>query len=142
MGDHVFRKIETSGVYSLAASRRPAVESAAEKESLRLLNTTIPPRANKDKALAQFGADLDFPTWYGANFDALFDCLTDPDWLPAKGHVILIKGMAGLRATTPEDFTTLIEVFKAAAEARKEAGHPFWILLDSPARGITALPEA
>jgi hypothetical protein len=23
-----------------------------------------------------------FSDWYGANFDALFDCLTDPDWQP------------------------------------------------------------
>jgi hypothetical protein len=30
----------------------------------------------------------------------------------------------------------LIEVFQAATEARREAASPFWILIDTPARGI------
>jgi RNAse (barnase) inhibitor barstar len=142
MGDHMFKDIERSGVYTLPASRWSATESAAQKAGLCLLNATIPPHADKDKALAHLGAELGFPTWYGANFDALFDCLTAPDWRPAPGHVIRIKGVAGLRTANPADFATLVEVLKAAAEARKGDGHPFWILLDSPARGIAALPEA
>lgn len=142
MGDHVFSKIDTSGAYSVAPDRQAMAEAAAANEHLCLLKATIPPQATKEQALAQLGTDLDFPTWYGVNFDALFDCLTDSDWLPAKGHVILITGMAELRTSDLEAFTTLIEVFKATAEARQEAGSPFWILLDSPARGITALPEA
>ena len=142
MGNHVFRKIETSGVYSLAANRWAAAESAAAKEHLHLLKASIPPHAGKDKTLAKLGADLGFPTWYGANFDALFDCLTDPDWLPEKGQVILIQGMAELRNTAPETFATLIDVLKAAAEARKDAGHSFWVLLDNPAPGIAVFPEA
>lgn len=142
MGDHIFKDIERSGVYTLPANRWPAIESAAQKAGLCLLSVTIPPHANKDKALVHLGADLDFPPWYGANFDALFDCLTAPDWRPAQSHVIRIKGVAGLRTTAPEDFATLIEVLTAAAEARKEAGHPLWILLDTPARGIADFPEA
>ena len=35
--------------------------------------------------LKQLGEALNFPDWYGANFDALHDCLTDPDCLPG-GH--------------------------------------------------------
>src|SRR5574343_1046676 len=104
MGDHIFKDIERSGVYTLPANRWPAIESAAQKAGLCLLSVTIPPHANKDKALVHLGADLDFPPWYGANFDALFDCLTAPDWRPAQSHVIRIKGVAGLRTTAPEDF--------------------------------------
>ncbi|MCG2578443.1 barstar family protein [Dechloromonas sp. XY25] len=142
MGDHVFSKIDTSGVYSVAPERRAVAETAAAKEHLHLLKASIPSQANKEQALVQLGADLDFPSWYGANFDALFDCLTDPDWCPAKGHVILITGMGELRTSDQEAFTTLIDVFQAAAESRQEAGSPFWILLDSPARGIAVLPKA
>ena len=142
MGDHVFSNIDSSGVYSIAPDRRTAAESAAAKEHLDLLQANIPPQASKDQALAQLGTDLSFPAWYGANFDALFDCLTDPDWSPAKGHVILITGMGELRSSDLEAFTTLIDVFQAAAEARQAANCPLWILLDSPARGIAALPKA
>lgn len=139
---HPFKSGETSGTYFLPAARQSAIEAAAGKERLKLLTAEISPHAGKDKALAQLGKDLGFPIWYGGNFDALFECLTDGDWQPAKGHVLLINGTAALRASDPEDFSTLIEVFKAAVEARKEAGSPFWILLDAPARGIPSFPEA
>lgn len=142
MSSHPFKSGDISGVYFLSAARQPAIEAAAGKERLRLLKAEISPQAGKDQALAQLGKDLGFPIWYGGNFDALFDCLTDSDWQPAKGHVLLIKGTAALRTTDPEDFSTLIEVFKAAAETRKDAGCPFWILLDAPARGIPPFPEA
>lgn len=139
---HPFKSGDTSGTYFLPAARQSAIEAAAGKERLKLLTAEISPHAGKDKALAQLGKDLGFPIWHGGNFDALFDCLTDGDWQPAKGHVLLINGTAALRASDPEDFSTLIEVFKAAVAARKEAGSPFWILLDAPARGIPSFPEA
>ena len=38
-----------------------------------------------DKAtlLARFAAALQFPDWFGHNWDALADCITDLSWLPA-----------------------------------------------------------
>jgi len=140
MSDQLLRNAEKSGVYHLAQAHHNSVRNAAQKEGLLLLPAEIPACANKNQALRQLGAALHFPTWYGANFDALFDCLTDPDWQPGRGHVIMIKGMIDLRATNPDDFATLIEVFQAATEARREAASPFWVLIDTPARGIPALP--
>ena len=140
MNDQLFESTEESGVYYLLPAHQGSAVDAAQKKGLLVLTVEIAARANKDQALEQLGAALHFPTWYGANFDALFDCLTDPDWQPARGHVIMIKGMIELRATNPDDFATLIEVFEAATEARREAASPFWVLIDTPARGIPVLP--
>lgn len=140
MNDQLFESTEESGVYYLLPAHQGSAVDAAQKKGLLVLTVEIAARANKDQALEQLGAALHFPTWYGANFDALFDCLTDPDWQPGRGHVIMIKGMIDLRATNPDDFATMIEVFQAATEARREAASPFWVLIDTPARGIPALP--
>lgn len=140
MNDQLFESTEESGVYYLLPAHQGSAVDAAQKKGLLVLTVEIAARANKDQALEQLGAALHFPTWYGANFDALFDCLTDPDWQPARGHVIMIKGVIELRTTNPDDFATLIEVFQAATEARREAASPFWVLIDTPARGIPALP--
>lgn len=140
MNDQLFESTEESGVYYLPPAHQGSAVDAAQKKGLLVLTVEIAARANKDQALEQLGAALHFPTWYGANFDALFDCLTDPDWQPARGHVIMIKGVIELRATNPDDFATLIEVFEAATEARREAASPFWVLIDTPARGIPVLP--
>lgn len=142
MNDQLFENTEESGVYYLPPAHQGSAADAAKKKGLLVLTVEIAARANKDQALKQLGAALHFPTWYGANFDALFDCLTDPAWQPARGHVILVNGLSELRATAPEDFATLIEVFQAAAETRRETASPFWILIDTPARGVPPFPSA
>ena len=142
MSEHLFKNCTTSGLYHLPPHRLPAVRHAANREQMHLLQVDIPPPTNKANVLAQLGKALAFPDWYDANFDALFDCLTDTGWQPAKGHVIVINGLGELRTSAPEDFSTLIEVLQDAADQRRQAGAPFWILIDTPARGVPALPEA
>lgn len=142
MSDNPLKNTKVSGLYHLTPSRQSAIESNAGLARFCLLKANIAAHTSVEEVLLQLGNALKFPIWYGANFDALFDCLTDPDWQPAKGHVLVINGMAHLRATDPDDFATLIEVFQAAAEARRDMQSPFWILIDTPARGIPSFPEA
>lgn len=142
MSDNPLKDAAASGLYHLPTARRAQVESAASQARFCLMKADIAEQASVESALSQLGSALKFPIWYGANFDALFDCLCDPDWQPAKGHVLLINGMAHLRSSDPEDFATLIEVLQAVADARHERLAPFWILIDTPARGIPAFPEA
>lgn len=142
MSDNLFKHFEQSGLYFLPTSRQAEVTATADKLRFTTLSADIGDHATIADALTALGTRLSFPIWYGANFDALMDCLTDPDWLPAKGHVLLISGIARLRSADPTAFVTLIEVFKSAAEARRAEQHPFWILIDAPARGIPHLPDA
>lgn len=142
MSDKLLKNANASGVFHLAPARRSAIETASRQAHFCLLKADIVGPSSAHAVLLQLGAALDFPIWYGANFDALYDCLTDPDWQPAKGHVLLINGMAHLRSSDPADFATLIEVFQSAAETRRTMQTPFWVLLDAPARGIPPLPEA
>lgn len=130
-----------SGVYRLPAIRKQALIAAAAGLDFVVLEASIPERCTTDDVLVSLGAALHFPIWYGANFDALFDCLTDPDWQPAKGHLLLITGLGHLRAIDPDNFATMIDVLLAAADARRQLDSPFWILIDTPARGVSAFPE-
>lgn len=76
--------------------------------------------------LRQLGKALSFPDWYGANFDALFDCLSDPD-VPARIH---LHGLNTYTQRHPDDFAVLVEVLRAACEARAEAEAPLTVWLD------------
>ena len=142
MSDNLLTKADESGVYHLVTSRRTSIESAALHAQFCVLKADITRPATTEAVLRQLGSALNFPSWYGANFDALHDCLTNPDWAPAKGHVLFINGLAGLRASDPGDFATLIDVFQSASEIRRATHTPFWVLLDAPARGIPTLAEA
>ena len=142
MSDKSLKDAAASGLYHLPPSRLASVEASADRTRFCLLKADITQQTSIESALTQLGSAFQFPIWYGANFDALYDCLCDPDWQPAKGHVLVINGMARLRAADPDDFATLIEVFLAVADARRERQEPFWILIDTPTRGISTLPEA
>jgi hypothetical protein len=140
MSDTLLSDAGRSGLYRLPPGRRPAIERSAGQHHLRLLVADLSSCRSTAAVLSQLGHALDFPDWYGANFDALFDCLTDPDWQPAAGHVLLIGGGDTFRLSDPEDFAMLLEVLRSAADSRRETGQPFWILIDTPARGVATLP--
>jgi RNAse (barnase) inhibitor barstar len=142
MSEKYIRKAGQAGVYYLPATRRDALEAAAITAHLRPVPVKIQRGAHAGELLKQLGDVLDFPDWYGANFDALHDCLTDPDWMPGKGLVLFLTGTASLHKDYPRGFATLIEVFQAAATDLNQNGTPLWILFDSPATGIPVLPEA
>lgn len=132
----------SSGVYHLPQTHRDSLKQATDKLGLSVLVADISACRKVTDALRQIGAALHFPTWYGTNFDALFDCLTDPDGQAGKVSVLLLNGIDSLQQAESENFSTLLEVFQAVTEARRETANPCWILLDTPVRGIAALPEA
>lgn len=132
----------SSGVYHLPQTHRDSLKQTADKLGLPVLIADISACRKVTEALRLIGTALLFPTWYGANLDALFDCLTDPDWQTGHGLILLIDGTDRLRQAEPENFSTLVEVFQTVTEARRETGNPCWILLDTPACGIAALPAA
>lgn len=40
--------------------------------------------------LTRIAREMEFPAWFGENFDALNDCLRDLDWHPAPGYVLIV----------------------------------------------------
>lgn len=91
--------------------------------------------------LREIGTALRFPIWYGNNFDALHDCLTDLDWHPGKRIAIELAGLEMLRQQDPEALSTLVEVLQSAVSDRANSQTPLLILLTTPVRGIANLPE-
>ncbi|WP_073482221.1 barstar family protein [Streptoalloteichus hindustanus] len=71
---------------------------------------------SKAGALGAFGSALSFPSWYGRNLDALFDCLTDLSWLPAGDHVLVWPGHRALAAKDRTAYDGIRTVLSDAVE--------------------------
>ncbi len=96
--------------------------------------------ADKDALLARFASALAFPHWFGGNWDALEDCLTDLAWRAGERRVLLIEGFDWLRARHPDDFGVLLDILATVAQYWKERGRPFFAVFVDPAHAL-ALPD-
>ena len=116
-----------SGVYR--AARADEILDAVHGSELRLFTIAY---AEKDALLKRIAQALDFPDWFGGNWDALEDCLSD---LPAAGYVLLFE-----HAKAGDDLGVLIDVLRSSAEQWAERGKPFFAVFIDPARALP-LPE-
>ncbi len=118
-----------SGAYR--ATRAAHIVDAARGSSLEVVR--IDAKQGVFDALARA---LEFPAWFGRNWDALEDCLTDLSWRAGEGHVLLLGGHAELPA---DDLGVLVDVLRAAAGHWAGRGQPFFAVFVDPGH-VLALP--
>jgi hypothetical protein len=119
-----------SGVYR--AARADEIVDAVSGSKLSL---TRIPYAEKQPLLKNIAVALEFPDWFGGNWDALEDCLSDLSWHKAGGHVLLFDGVK-----PNDDLGVLIDVLRSSAEFWAGRGKPFYAVFIDPARALP-LPD-
>jgi len=67
--------------------------------------------------LSECARALDFPDYFGHNWDALEECLADLEWLPTKGYILLITDAAQVLPDDEEEYETFLDVLRDAGEA-------------------------
>lgn len=128
-----------SGIY-LAPKSLPQLQQAAIQAGLAWFNLDLKRVTNKTRLLAVCGRELDFPETFGANWDALADCLQDFSWWRAPGYVINVVHAADFARGAPRDFALLLEILDYAAKYWKTKGKAFVVLIDHQPGGLSALP--
>lgn len=109
----------------------------AEFDLVRINLATV---SDKEQLLGHLASALAFPQWFGHNWDALEDCLTDLSWRAKHRHVLLIEGFQNLRSRRPDDFGVLVDVLASSAQYWSERGRPFFaVFLDG--ENALALPD-
>ncbi len=121
-----------SGVYRTA--RVDEIVDALIGSELALSRIAV---ARKPQLLQSIAKALDFPDWFGGNWDALEDCLTDLSWRKAGGHVLVFEGIGTLPA---DERGTLIDVLASATEFWAQQGKPFFAVFIDPGHELS-LPE-
>ncbi|MFN2643811.1 MAG: barstar family protein [Burkholderiales bacterium] len=85
-----------------------------------------------------FGAmarSLAFPSWFGANWDALEDSLSDLSWRERDGHVLLFSGYP-----SGDALRQLIDVLRSSAAYWAARGEPFFAVFIDPQKALP-LPD-
>lgn len=120
----------SGGVYRAAQEsdiRAALFGSAHDLATVRLAS-------GKAAMLAAIADSLEFPEWFGGNWDALEDCLSDLSWRRGAAHVILFS-----QAKPGDDLGILLDVLGAVAEFWRARGRPFFAVFIDPA-AVLCLP--
>lgn len=129
-----------AGLYGIDAARLARVQQLPH--AVTLSGAAIPDRAAFFAALA---ASLHFPAYFGRNWDAVYDLLTDPGWFPQEGMVLILDSFQGFANAHPEQWQIGLRVFQDACDFWQPLGRPLHILLsglsDLPP-GVPPLPPA
>lgn len=101
-----------------------------------LIHIDAAAHADKDALLEAIGQVLQFPDYYGMNWDALEECLFDLSWWAGPVAVCIDHA----EALAPEVLITLVDVWTEAAAAWAEAGRGCILILGG-AVALDGLPE-
>lgn len=112
---------QQNGVYRIPSN--PVPGGMPEGFFIRQLNLSAHPE--KADLMAYLAQELGFPEHFGANWDALVDCLCDMEWAPANGYILTLTGLA----EHPEA-DTLWDVMAACGEHWQTLYKPFFVFGD------------
>ena len=113
-----------AGVYRASAAH--AIEEATRGSALDVV--TIDAVASVFDAMERA---LDFPDWFGANWDALEDCLSDLGWRKGEGHVLILRSYP-----TGDELGLLTDVLRTVADYWAGRGKPFFAVYLDPQKRL------
>lgn len=103
------------GLYQVTTSMdREALANFCQEQDLQLVWLDGETIANKAEFLQAAAQALHFPAYFGYNWDAFEDCLTDLDRLTERGHVLLYTQPENFARTNPKDWSTLMAILRSA----------------------------
>jgi len=117
-----------SGIYRVA--RPDEVLDATSGSRLNVSRISLAGARDKPALLATVARALDFPDWFGGNWDALEDCLTDLSWLDGEGQVLLIEASS---TVAHGDLAIFRDVLASSARHWAARRKPFFaVFVDGP----------
>ncbi|MGW0906659.1 barstar family protein [Streptomyces sp. NPDC002853] len=113
-----------------AAEPLAPVLDAVRAAGLNALPLDLTGVSDKAAFMERCARALALPDWFGRNWDALADCLTDLGWAPAApGRLIVVIGWQGYAEAAPQEWIVAQEVFTDAVEYARERGSGLEIVL-------------
>ncbi|MGY0634858.1 barstar family protein [Luteimonas sp. A478] len=119
-----------SGVdYPASHDECTAIQDAAATLGYRVVSVDLGTVDGKTALLEKLARALDFPDYFGHNWDALDDALGDLSWQQAPGLLLVLENADRLQRCAPGDFSTLLEILKESTGEHATAGIPFRVLV-------------
>ncbi len=129
------------GLYRVSSKLDPhAVISALEAHGWRGFHLDGRQITDKQTFLAAMAQAMHFPDYFGANWDALEECVTDLSWTPARGYVLLYDHVIRFARSRPHEWVMARRILAQAVETWQADDVPFYVLLAGARRAVPDIP--
>jgi len=114
-------------VQSIRAFRVSDLQQAANRAGQHFLYANLAETQSKQDVLDLIAQQFMFPAHFGKNFDALYDCMTDPLHKsgPQPGFVVVLEHIPANAKFDKEAREQLLDIFRDAADYWGERKIPF-----------------
>lgn len=84
---------------------------------------------DKKTFLEKAARTLEFPGYFGHNWDAFEECVNDLSWAPASGYILLFQAPERMIKNARPEWDIAVEILATAVNNWIEQGVPFYVLL-------------
>lgn len=134
-------RADIAGVVHLPQGGAEAIATTARTLGFLFAEVDLAEVNSKEGLLTAVAEGLAFPAWFGHNWDALEDCLSDMSWSNAEGYVLILLHADSLHGRAEGDFLTALRILADVSATWSEEGVPFWTFVDLTADGVPLLPS-
>jgi RNAse (barnase) inhibitor barstar len=120
-----------SGVYLVDVTQRDELlrrQASTAAASFVVLDGQV--ISGRDSFFLEIARAMAFPDYFGHNWDAVYDCLTDPSVMPADGVVIVVDGFDHFARAEPEQWSIGLRVFRDACAFWQPLATPLHVLIN------------
>ena len=121
------RGVRSNIVQSIRAHRVPDLQEAAHAMGHHFLYANLAEAQSKQDVLDMIAAQFTFPSHFGKNFDALYDCMTDPLHKsgPQPGFIVVLEQIPAHAKFDKEAREQLLDIFRDASDFWGDRKVPF-----------------
>ena len=125
--DTPLRTVRTNIVQSIRAFRVSDLQEAAQGLGHHFLYANLAKAQSKQDVLELIAAQYTLPPHFGKNFDALYDCITDPLHKsgPQPGFIVVLEQIPATAKFDKEAREQLLDIFRDAADYWGDRKIPF-----------------
>ncbi len=130
------------GIYRTGLRTAPAtLAHAAESRGWRTFHLDGSALATKTQFLEASARAMDFPSYFGHNWDAFEESLNDMGWAPAQGYLVVFDGVEYFARAQPEEFAVALDILRDSVRRWHELGTPLIVLLRGAGRTANDVPK-
>ena len=127
--DHLalrLKDVKEAGVY-LVTCELDDVRAATREAGFALFDVELAEVHSKSEFLAAIAQQIEAPEWFGKNWDALADALSDLSWKTAPGYVLLLVHSNENFNLLGNDHDVARDIMQTTVDYWKAQGKPFWV---------------